>query len=178
MLTLWDLLPRRRRPEPPAPPRSPKPAARTPARSAASDRYDALTRHMLAEHRVRVRRWRSSMTGVAWEVHYEGGQVSRLIEAPRPKGPMSAAIFLHEIGHHAIGFTRYKPRCLEEYHAWAWALRTMEQHGVTVTDAVRRRMHESLHYAVAKAARRGLRLLPQELLPFVEPPPRRQRRPR
>jgi len=142
------------------------------------ERYDALTRRMLAEHKVRVRRWRSSMTGVAWEVHYEDGQVNRLIEAPRPKGPMSAAIFLHEIGHHAIGFTRYKPRCLEEYHAWAWAVRAMEENGVTVTDAVRRRMHESLHYAVAKAARRGLRLLPQELLPFVEPPPRRTRRAR
>lgn len=177
MLTLWDLLPKRRRPAPPPPARpavAPRRAA--PDRSAAADRYEALTRRMLAEHRVRVRRWRTSMTGVAWEVHYQDGQISRLIEAPRPRGPMSAAIFLHEIGHHAIGFTRYKPRCLEEYHAWAWAVRAMEEHGVTVTDAVRRRMHESLHYAVAKAARRGLRMLPQELLPFVEPPPRRSRR--
>ncbi|HBS29109.1 MAG TPA: hypothetical protein DEB06_06580 [Phycisphaerales bacterium] len=127
---------------------------------------------------MRVRRWRSSMTGVAWEVRYETGEVSRLIEAPRPKGPMSAAIFLHEIGHHAIGFTRYKPRCLEEYHAWAWALDAMERYGVQVTDAVRRRMHASLHYAIAKAARRKLRELPPELVPFLSPPPRRPRRSR
>ena len=46
---------------------------------------------------------------------------------------MSAAIFCHEIGHHAIGFTRYKPRCLEEYHAWAWSFAEMERRGFTRT---------------------------------------------
>jgi hypothetical protein len=130
---------------------------------------------MLAEHGVRVRKWRTSMTGVAWEVTYADGSLVRLIEAPRPKGPMSAAIFLHEIGHHAIGFHRYRPRCLEEYHAWAWSLAAMEKSGITVTDAVRRRMHESLHYAIEKARRRGLRELPAELAPFMRRPARRNR---
>jgi len=46
----------------------------------------------------------------------------------------------------------------------------MERRGLNVTDAVRRRMHESLWYAVAKARRRGLRRLPAELAPFVDPP--------
>jgi hypothetical protein len=133
------------------------------------DRYDAMQREMLETYGVRVRRWRSSMSGVAWEVHYHGGAVSRLIEAPKPRGPMSAAIFLHEIGHHAIGFNTYRPRCLEEYHAWAWALREMERRGLNVTDAVRRRMHESLAYAVAKARRRGLKRVPAELVPFERP---------
>lgn len=195
MLTLWDLLrplrpklpQRRQRPPHPAP----KPAARRvrqvtagegaptkTSRSGAKDRYSALVTTMLAEHGVRVRKWRTSMTGVAWEVTYEDGSLVRLIEAPRPKGPMSAAIFLHEIGHHAIGFHRYRPRCLEEYHAWAWALETMERRGVTVTDSVRRRMHESLHYAIQKARRRGLRELPMELAPFMKrPAPRRRSSP-
>ena len=175
-LTLWDLIPRRKkRPPPPraaAPARAPKPRSRGPA----AERYDRLTRECLREHDVRVRKWRTSMSGVAWEVRYADGTISRLIEAPRPKGPMSAAIFLHEIGHHAIGFTRYKPRCLEEYHAWMWALAAMERYGVTITDGVNRRVHESLHYAIAKAARRGLRRLPEELRPYVRrPPPRRIR---
>lgn len=136
-------------------------------------RYEELTRDMLATHGIRVRKWRTSMSGVAWEVHYRDGTVTRLIEAPRPKGPMSAAVFLHEVGHHAIGFRRYRPRCLEEYHAWRWALDQMECRGLTITDGVRRRMHESLHYAVMKARRRGLKDVPAELEAFTVAPERR-----
>ncbi|MFG0274507.1 MAG: hypothetical protein ACF8QF_05570 [Phycisphaerales bacterium] len=171
MLTLWDLL-EKNRSSPPAPPTEPiRPptvvvhAARV-ERSLMRDRYTLLVREALAEHRVRVRRWRSSMSGCAWEVHYADGRIARLIEAPRPRGPMSAAVFLHEVGHHAIGFHRYKPRCLEEYHAWAWALAEMERRELNITDAVRRRMHESLQYAVMKARRRGIKRLPPELLPY------------
>jgi len=133
------------------------------------DRYERMTRETLSEHGVRVRRWRSAMSGCAWEVHYADGRVARLIEAPRPRGPMSAAVFLHEIGHHAIGFHRFRPRCLEEHHAWAWAIAEMQRRGLRVTPNVRRRMHDSLHYAVAKARRRGLRRLPVELTPYLRP---------
>ncbi|TVQ60661.1 MAG: hypothetical protein EA378_11280 [Phycisphaerales bacterium] len=132
-------------------------------------RYDAMTREYLSRYRVRVRKWRTSMSGVAWQVRYADGSVSRLIEAPYPRGPMSAAVFLHEIGHHAIGFTTYRLRCLEEYHAWAYALREMERLGLNITEAVRRRMHDSLHYAVAKGERRGLRRVPPELEPYTKP---------
>lgn len=131
------------------------------------ERYDRVTEQMLERYGVRVRRWRSGMSGVAWQVRYKDGRVARLIEAPRPKGPMSAAVFLHEIGHHAIGFGAYRPRCLEEYHAWAFAVRAMEEQGLNVTEAVRRRMHRSLHYAIGKARRRGLQRVPEELAPYV-----------
>lgn len=141
--------------------------ADVPARQTMQDRYDLVTRNMLLAHKVRVRRWRTSMSGIAWQITYRDGSVTRLIEAPRPRGPMSAAVFLHEIGHHAIGFNVYKPRCLEEYHAWAWALAAMEENNLNVTDAVRRRMAQSLRYAVDKARRRGLRKLPPELAPFA-----------
>lgn len=186
MLTLWDLLRGRgagsadagREPGGRSRRATPGRAARRTARGSAGmkGRYAAMERAALAEHGVRVRRWRSSMTGIAWQVTYRDGTVSRLIEAPRPRGPMSAAVFLHEVGHHAIGFNRYRPRCLEEYHAWAWSLAAMERHGLNVTEAVRRRMHESLHYAVAKAARRGLKRLPAELEAFVVAPEPRRRR--
>ncbi|MEO1535501.1 MAG: hypothetical protein AAFS11_08070 [Planctomycetota bacterium] len=136
--------------------------------SASEQKYDAMTRHMLKEHGVRVRKWRSSSSGVAWQVTYRDGTVSRLIESPRPRGPISAAIFLHEIGHHAIGFNRYTPRCLEEYHAWMYSLEQMARWDLNVTDRVRHRVHDSLHYAVQKARRRGLRRLPPELIPYIE----------
>lgn len=190
MLTLWDLMkpvmqalrprPRRqrqarRRPVSPAAQRTDAGAATVRQKPGAQDAYDRVVRDMLERHRVRVRRWRSSMSGMAWEVRYADGSVARLIEAPRPKGPMSAAVFLHEIGHHAIGFNTYKPRCLEEYHAWRWSLEAMEANGLNVTDAVRRRMHESLWYAISKASRRGIRSLPAELEPYRTRPPRRRR---
>jgi len=170
VLTLWDLIrPKRRASAPtvrPAPP-SHRRAGRTASRARpAQDRYDRITEHMLAAYGVRVRKWRTSMSGIAWEVRYRDGTVRRLIEAPRPKGPMSAAVFLHEIGHHAIGFSTYRPRCLEEYHAWRFAIEQMEAHGLNITDGVRRRMRLSLRYAVDKARRRGLRELPSELREF------------
>lgn len=133
-------------------------------------KYDAVVAAMLAAHNVRVRKWRTSMSGVAWQVTYRDGSVKKLIESPKPKGPMSVAVFLHEIGHHAIGFNVYKPRCLEEYHAWAFSIQQMEAHGLNITDAVRRRMARSLHYAVAKAARRGIKSIPAELVPYVKRP--------
>lgn len=175
-LTLWDLLPSRakRKPAPrrriePARPAAPVPSQAKKPPTAMQVRYEQATREMLAKYGVRVRKWRSSMSGVAWQVTYQDGTVSRLIESPKPKGPMSAAIFLHEIGHHAIGFGTYKPRCLEEYYAWKFSIEAMEELGLNLTDRVHERMHDSLHYAVEKALRRGLKRLPEELLPYVEP---------
>ncbi|RMD64872.1 MAG: hypothetical protein D6824_03400, partial [Planctomycetota bacterium] len=76
-------------------------------------------------------------------------------------------VFLHEVGHHAIGFHRYSPRCLEEHRAWVWALQAMERYELNVTEQVRKRMRDSLRYAVAKARRRGLKRLPAELAPYL-----------
>lgn len=131
------------------------------------ERYDALVEEMKAAYGLRIRKWRTSSSGKAWEVHYRNGEIRRSIESPYPRGPMSCAIFLHEVGHHAIGFNTYSPRCLEEYQAWKWALDTMEAKGFNVTDAVRRRMTRSLQYAVAKAQRRGLKRLPIELVAYL-----------
>ena len=189
MLTLWDLLPKKR--SDPGPTRRATPAARAaPRPESAEARYLRMEREMLARHAVRVRKWRSGSSGVAWQVVYRDGSTSRLIEAPRPRGPVSAAIFLHEIGHHAIGFATYKPRCLEEYHAWRFALDEMERWGLSITPRVRARVRDSLKYAIDKAQRRGLRQVPPEVVACIaeqerllEPqggvsPPHRRRAPR
>jgi len=178
-LSLWSLLTGQRNRSVPASalPSRPIPARKPPPKrgTAMQERYEHVTRDLLQKYGVRVRKWRTSMSGVAWEVTYRDGTVSRLIESPRPKGPMSAAVFCHEIGHHAIGFRTYRPRCLEEYHAWAWSLRTMAQYELNITQRVRDRMHDSLYYAIEKAHRRGLRRLPPELEPFCQPRPNRAR---
>ncbi len=166
MLTLWDLLtnrkPKRRKPAPAIRAHTPRTSTKAPP-TAMQIKYEQITREMLAKYSVRVRKWRSSMSGVAWQVTYQDGTVARLLESPKPKGPMSAAIFLHEIGHHAIGFNTYKPRCLEEFYAWKFSIETMHELGLNVTDRVHQRMYESLQYALAKAQRRGLKRVPDEL---------------
>lgn len=166
--TLWDLISPRSRVVVEAVPQSRERPGK-PRSTPMSDRYEEMTRQMLLEHQVRVRKWRSSMSGVAWQVTYRDGKVSRLIESPRPRGPMSAAIFLHEIGHHSIGFGRYRPRCLEEYHAWVYSLDQMQRWELNITDNVRKRARESLKYAVSKAQRRGLVSVPPELVAVLRP---------
>ena len=132
-------------------------------------KYAPLVADMLARHRVHVRRWRRSMSGMAWQAPGPDGALTRWIESPEPRGSMSCAIFLHEIGHHALGLGRFRPRSLEEFHAWRWSIEAMRSAGIEVTDAVERRMHDSLRYAAEKAIRRGARRLPMELVPFLQP---------
>lgn len=193
MLTLWDLLTQREQPRDRT--RRGRPAKKvevvaettvvmpaiveemvapvSPApRMTMRERYEWMTREMLAEHSVRVRKWRSGMSGVAWQVTYADGAISRLIEAPRPRGPMSAAVFLHEIGHHAIGFHRYSPRCLEEHMAWMFSLEMMRRYDLNITAAVHRRVRQSMRYAIAKARRRGIKRLPPELAIYLTRPER------
>lgn len=142
-----------------------KPPAARPA-FARQQRYEQLVQTMKERHQIKVRKWRKSTTGCAWQVNYADGRTVRWIESPYPAGPMSAAVFLHEVGHHAIGFARYKPRCLEEYMAWQWALKAMTDLGEQIPEKVHRRVEVSLRYAVAKARRRGLRKLPLELIKY------------
>ena len=74
---------------------------------------------------------------------------------------------MHEIGHHAIGLRTYRPRCLEEFHAWRWGLDEMNARGFNVTPSVLKRRDDALQYAVEKAIRRGLQKLPVELVPYL-----------
>jgi hypothetical protein len=162
--TLWELM---------------KPAAKVRAKpraaailkskkpSAMQDRYDALVEEMKATYGVKVRKWRKSSSGVAWQIRYRDGRTVNQIESPYPRGAMSCAIFLHEIGHHAIGLGVHKPRCLEEYVVWMWALQKMREKGFNVTEAVERRVERSMRYAVAKAMRRGLQNLPEALRQYA-----------
>lgn len=129
--------------------------------------YSTLVDQVKKRHNVRVRKWRSAMSGCAWRVYYTDGRVINWIEAPVPRTPISLAIFLHEVGHHVIGFDRYKRRCEEEYHVWRWALRTMRELGIEPDQRVHRRVERSMQYAVDKALRRGIRQIPATLMKYL-----------
>ena len=122
---------------------------------------------MKTTYGVRVRKWRRTMSGCAWRVYYHDGRVINWIEAPVPRTPISLSIFLHEVGHHAIGFRTYRKRCEEEYYVWLWAVREMRKLGVEPDEKVLRRVELSMQYAVGKAVRRGLKDLPKPLTQFL-----------
>jgi hypothetical protein len=129
--------------------------------------YSSIVNEMKRCYGLRVRRWRRSMTGCAWRVLYQDGNAINWIEAPYPRTPISLAIFLHEVGHHVIGFDRYRRRCDEEYHAWQWALAEMRRQGVEPDARVLRRYDLSMRYAVDKAMRRGARQFAEPLHAFL-----------
>lgn len=131
--------------------------------SAIEGRYAPEALALLRAHGVRVCHWRQNMSGIAWLGHPQ-----RPIESPHPRSPLSFAILAHEVGHHAQGVVR--PRWREEHLAWQFAFRAMEEHSVPLTDQVHERYARSMRYALAKAMRRGLRAIPDELLAFTEPP--------
>jgi hypothetical protein len=129
--------------------------------------YSNIVEQMKQTYGVRVRKWRRAMSGCAWRVYYHDGRVINWIEAPVPRTPISLAIFLHEVGHHVIGFERYKRRCEEEYHVWVWAINQMRELGIEPDAKVHRRFQLSMQYAVGKAMRRGIKALPELLEQFV-----------
>ena len=135
-----------------------------------AETYASIVAEMKLRHRLRIRRWRTSMSGCAWRAWYRDGQVVNWVESPYPKSPLSLSIFLHEVGHHAIGFDTYRLRCEEEWAAWQWSLDQMRRLGVEPTDRVRARVDRSLRYAVAKALRRGIKRLPDQLVPYLPAP--------
>ena len=131
--------------------------------------YAEIVRETKSRYALRVRRWRNNMSGCAWQVRYADGRMVNWIEAPYPRTPVSLAVFLHEVGHHAIGFDRYAAGCEEELHVWNWALDQMRRFGVEPDARVQRRFDRSMQYAVGKALRRGVQHheLPEPLHPFL-----------
>ena len=120
-------------------------------------------------YKISIRRWRKHMSGVAYELTYQDGRIKRLISAPRPRSPVSACIFLHEVGHHAIGFRRYAPRCLEEYFVWQWVFREMANRSIPIDERVHKHYRRSMHHYV-KLARRESHHIPHELHQFTHWP--------
>ncbi len=129
--------------------------------------FGAIVDQMKREYGIRIRKWRRQMSGCAWCVKYSDGRSIRWIESPRPKTPISLAIFLHEVGHHAIGFDNKWPRCEEEHHVWQWTLNKMRNLDVEPDDRVLRRVELSMQYAVGKAMRRGLKNVPEALVRYL-----------
>lgn len=125
-----------------------------------------MVRELKMRYKINIRKWQKRMSGAAYELTYADGRIKRLISAPRPRGPVSAAIFLHEVGHHAVGFRRYPLRCLEEYYVWQWAFREMHARHIPISPRVMRHYCRSMYHYVQRERTRGHHHIPQELHAF------------
>lgn len=132
-----------------------------------ADAYDELVCALRSRYQIRVQRWRRTMSGCAWAVLYADGTSANWIEAPVPRSPLSLAIFLHEIGHHQVGFYTFKRRCEEEHAAWQWAIREMRRLGIEPDARVMGRVRRAMEYSVGKAMRRGLSIVPEPLRQYA-----------
>jgi hypothetical protein len=124
-----------------------------------------MTSELREKYKITVKKWRQRMTGIAYELTYRDGTIKRLISAPRPRSPVSAAIFLHEVGHHAIGFKRYESCCLEEHYVWQWTFREMEARSIPITPRVMKHFRRSMYHYVHRCRKIGEHV-PAELAHF------------
>jgi hypothetical protein len=105
---------------------------------------------LLDETGVRVRKFRSNMTGISF-THYTE------IEAPYPKTARSFAIFAHEIGHQVLHRDNSSyPRWREEVEAWDFALAQFARFGLKGIRKQQRIATRLIAYAFEKAIRRGV----------------------
>lgn len=110
--------------------------------------YQTAAEILLRESGCTVRKWRKNATGTAYTSSADWG-----IESPEPRGPISFAVFAHEVGHQMLHRHNSAPRWQEELEAWEYAV---DQFSRFQLDAkgVRERMVRSLRYAAAKTSKR------------------------
>jgi hypothetical protein len=123
--------------------------------ASASNPYRQLVDDLKGRYKISVRKWHTRMAGIAYELQFRDGRIKRLIAAPRPRSPVSAAIFLHEVGHHAIGFHRYSLRCLEEFYVWQWTFREMNARQIPIDERVLRHYRRSMQHYIRLARQHG-----------------------
>ena len=129
--------------------------------------YAAIVDELIASHGLRVRRWRDDHTGCAWRTTGMDGEPINWIESPYPTDPLTFAIFLHEVGHHAIGLDAHTLESEAEYWAWQWAFDQMRARGIRPDRNVCARYELALRYAVYEEIRRENRHLPAFLTAFL-----------
>ena len=120
-------------------------------------KWQAAADTLLRESGASVTKYRRSMSGVAFTgpLTERGSKVE--IEAPEPKGPISFAIFAHEIGHQVLHRDNGRtPRWKEEVEAWEFALKAVQRFDLPGYERVEARAARSIAYAFRKARRRGV----------------------
>ena len=129
--------------------------------------YMDIARAEADRHGVRVTKWRGKGSGYA-------DPERRLVESERPSTLHGLSLFLHEVGHCVNG--RILPVWWDEWIAWKYAIRRMEEEGLPSTIA-RELLKQNMEIEVNSALRKGfVRYLPDWLIKEAGLDPGRARR--
>jgi hypothetical protein len=114
--------------------------------------YLSAAETLLRESGCTVTRWRSTSSGAA-DIYSDAWE----IEVPEPRGPVSYAIFAHEVGHQMLHRRprAKKRRWVEELEAWEFALDTFERFSLPGIEAARADAAKSMSWACSKGLRRA-----------------------
>lgn len=114
------------------------------------NRWEKAGRDLLDTHAVRVRKWRTNSTGIAFSDRRE-------IECPKPKGVISFIVLAHEVGHCVLHCRNGKyPRWREEVEAWQFALNVLDEYDLPGYERAHEFASGGIRYAFRKAVRRGV----------------------
>jgi hypothetical protein len=111
--------------------------------------YEQAAAVLLRESGCTIRSYRSRNTGVAHTDAADWG-----IEVPHPRGPVSFAVFAHEVGHQLLHRNSSRLRWLHEVEAWEYALAQFDRFDLPGVERARVDAALSLRYAAAKTLRR------------------------
>lgn len=113
--------------------------------------FEAAAQQLLKESGCTVRRYRErTLTGVAYTSDDDWG-----IEVPRPTTARRFATFAHEVGHQMLHRHNSKPRWLEEWEAWDYALKQFARFDLPGVEDALKDAAKCLRYAARKAERRA-----------------------
>lgn len=113
--------------------------------------FDHAFQQLLKESGCTVRRYREhGLTGIAYVSDDDWG-----IECPRPTTARRFATCAHEIGHQLLHRESSKPRWLEEWEAWDYALKQFARFDLPGVEDAIKDAAECLRYAAKKAERRA-----------------------
>lgn len=116
----------------------------------AANVYELAFAQLLKESGCTVRRYReNTLTGVAFTNDDDWG-----IEVPRPTTARRFGTCAHEIGHQMLHRHNSKPRWLEEWEAWDYALKQFVRFDLPGAEAAMKDAAKCLRYAAKKANRR------------------------
>ena len=114
--------------------------------------YEEAAALLVRESGVTIRKYRKAMTGIAYVNDEDWG-----IEAPEPRGPVSFAVFAHEVGHQLLHRTRNRPRWQEEIEAWEYAIHQFDRLGLDGRGLAFSRAALGVRWAIVKALKRSPR---------------------
>jgi hypothetical protein len=100
---------------------------------------------LLRETGCVVRKWRTNNTGRAFTSDPDWS-----IEVPHPRGPVSFAVFAHEVGHQSLHRDSWRPRWLEELEAWEFAYAQFKQFDLPGVERSQREVAQRLRYLARK----------------------------